>query len=198
MLSLFLFSGTGEWQLAAQTAAEMAARQEATEQYQRLQAKVEESLEAQSLIHKRLSALADELRALQQELDRKGGDFATRDELRKLADAVREVDKRREDDRREILEAIRKLASQPAPAPPPARVVKEKSTEPEPAATPATPQKGYEYEVLGGDTLSAIAAAYRANGIPVTPDQILKANPGLVASRLIPGRKIFIPDPKAK
>ena len=184
--------------LLAQSAAQMAARQEDEERYQRLQAKVEESLEAQSLIHKRMTVLADEIRNLQQEIDRKGGDFATRDELRKLADAVREVDKRREEDRREILEAIRKLASQPAPTPAPARVVKEKSTEPEPAATPATPQKGYEYVVQGGDTLSAIAAAYRANGIPVTPDQILKANPGLAANRLIPGRTIFIPDPKAK
>ena len=35
------------------------------------------------------------------------------------------------------------------------------------------------YEIHKGDTLSIIAKAYRDQGIKVTTDQILKANPGM-------------------
>ena len=43
--------------------------------------------------------------------------------------------------------------------------------------------------------LLAIAKAYRAQGIKVTTDQILKANPGLDAKNMKVGQKIFIPAP---
>ena len=62
-----------------------------------------------------------------------------------------------------------------------------------PAAT--GPQKGYDYTIQRGDTLLAIAKAYREQGIKVTTDQILKANPGLDPKSLIVGKKIFIPAP---
>ena len=43
--------------------------------------------------------------------------------------------------------------------------------------------------------LSIIVKAYRDQGIKVTADQILKANPGLDPKNLIVGKKIFIPAP---
>ena len=46
-----------------------------------------------------------------------------------------------------------------------------------------------------GDTLSIIAKAYRDQGIKVTTDQILKANPGLDPKSLKVGQKILIPAP---
>ncbi|MCD6340109.1 MAG: LysM peptidoglycan-binding domain-containing protein [Verrucomicrobia bacterium] len=58
--------------------------------------------------------------------------------------------------------------------------------------------KGYEYTVKPGDTLSAIVQAYRREKINVTIDAVLKANPGLDPRRLLPGQKIFIPDPDLK
>ncbi len=67
-----------------------------------------------------------------------------------------------------------------------------------PSTPPATPQKGYEYKVQAGDTIAAIAKAYRAQGVKVTTDDILKANPKVDPTKLYVGQKIFIPDPNAK
>ena len=50
--------------------------------------------------------------------------------------------------------------------------------------------------IQSGDTLSAIVQAYKEKNIKVTVAQILKANPGLKAERLIVGTKIFIPAPQ--
>jgi len=52
--------------------------------------------------------------------------------------------------------------------------------------------------VKRGDTLSTIVAACRQQGIKVTMDQVRKANPNLKSGRLLPGQKVFIPDPVKK
>ena len=57
------------------------------------------------------------------------------------------------------------------------------------------PERGYEYKLVAGDTLLIIAKAYRDQGVKVTADQILKANPGLDPKNLKAGQKIFIPAP---
>ena len=49
------------------------------------------------------------------------------------------------------------------------------------------------YVIQAGDTLSKIVAAYRANGIEITAENILAANPGLNAARLRLGQSILIP-----
>ena len=49
-----------------------------------------------------------------------------------------------------------------------------------------------------GDSLGAIAKAYRDQGVKVTTKDILNANPGLDPTKLYVGKKIFIPDPDAK
>src|SRR5437867_2592323 len=59
------------------------------------------------------------------------------------------------------------------------------------------PEKGFEYVVQSGDTLLAIVKAYREKNVKVTQDEILKANPGLVATRLKVGQKIWIPAPQS-
>ena len=56
-----------------------------------------------------------------------------------------------------------------------------------------TPEKGIEYTVQQGDTLSAIAQACKDKKIKVTVDQIVKANPGLKPDKMRPGQKLFIP-----
>ena len=56
-------------------------------------------------------------------------------------------------------------------------------------------RSGYEYSIQRNDNLSIIAKAYRDQGIKVTTDQILKANPGLDPKNLKVGQKIFIPAP---
>jgi phage tail protein X len=119
--------------------------------------------------------------------------------LKKLAGQLQELAKKQQDDNDLILKNLEKLGkgggvSTGHKSPP---VVPPASTDnPAPAST--GPQKGYDYAIAPGDTISAIAKAYRAQGVKVTSDQILKANPGLNANGLIVGKKIFIPDPNAK
>ena len=57
-------------------------------------------------------------------------------------------------------------------------------------------EKGYDYVIQKGDTLSIIALAYREKGIKITSEQILKANPGLKPNSLRVGQKVFIPAPQ--
>ena len=126
-------------------------------------------------------------------------DSASADDLKKLAAQVQEIDKKRQADNEQILKTIEKLgkvsggstAHKSAPA------VSNTTSTDNPA--PSTgPQKGYDYTIVAGDTVAAIAKAYRAQGVKVTTTQILAANPGLNPNSLIVGKKIFIPDPNAK
>jgi LysM repeat protein len=122
-----------------------------------------------------------------------GGDYASADDLKKLAEQVQEIDKKREEDNQKILDAFAKLGgkvrkSDPTPTPPPVETPGPPST-----PTPNGPQQGYYYKIEANNTLSAIAKAYRAQGIKVSVEDILKANPGLNANKLVVGQKIFIP-----
>ncbi len=169
---------------------------EDAEKIQRLNGLVEDLLASQATLQKRLSALTDEIHSVRED-GTKAGDrlndrFATREELRKLAESVRELDRKREEDKRLILEEIRKLAQTPV-------VVPRESSRPVPKdPTPSTPGKGYTYVVKKDDTISAIVAAYRASGVKVSVDDVLKANPNLKPTSLPVGTEIFIPDPALK
>ena len=55
------------------------------------------------------------------------------------------------------------------------------------------PTPGIEFILHSGDTLQDIAEAASALGQPLTAQQILDANPGLDAARLMVGQRIFIP-----
>jgi LysM repeat protein len=111
--------------------------------------------------------------------------------LKRLAEKIQEIDRKREADRELILGQIEKLAkTSAAPSPKPPKVTVPDTT------VPTGPEKGFEYVVQSGDTLSLIAQAYRDKNIKVTVKQILQANPGLDEKRLKVGQKIFIPAPK--
>jgi LysM repeat protein len=149
---------------------------------------------------KRISALEKQVSDLSDKLSQPAAnDYASADDLKKLAAQLQEIDQKRQDDNALILKEIERLgkisggsASHHAPTVAPAT-----STD-MPTPTASGPQKGYDYTIASGDTVSAIAKAYRAQGVKVTTDQILKANPGLDPKNLIVGKKIFIPDPNAK
>jgi LysM repeat protein len=129
---------------------------------------------------------------------------ASADDLKTLAAKVQEIDQKRQDDRELILKEIQKLGAGGSVGG--GTTTSHHSSTKKPttddttdnSATPAVPQKGYDYIVQEGDFLSTIAKDYRAKGVKVTVSQILKANPGLDVSKLYPGKKIFIPDPNAK
>jgi LysM repeat protein len=114
-----------------------------------------------------------------------------------VAEAVKEVDRKRMDDAEKIhteLLRLRKALETPLPTPKskPASAPREKVTPEKPAGD----EKVFQYTIQSGDTLGAIVQAYKEKNIKVTAAQILKANPGLKAERLIVGTKIFIPAPQ--
>jgi len=163
------------------------------QQIDQLRGQLQDLTDAQALQAKRLDALEREIRELR---DKPAGNPGVgQDDLQKLADQVQEIDKKRQEDKALILKEIEKLGkigSSPTSSHRPPPAVSATSTENSTVPGPG-PQKGYDYTIQRGDTLRAIAKAYRDQGIKVTTDQILKANPGLDANNLKAGRKIFIP-----
>ena len=157
---------------------------------------------AQELQAKRLDALAKQISDLSDKVNTPAASTgASADDLKSLATQVQEIDKKRQADRELILKQIENLGKVAGTAP-----VSHKSkpvadttvTTGDNSATPAVPQKGYDYTIAAGDTVSAIAKAYRAQGVKVTSSQILKANPKLDPAKIYVGQKIFIPDANAK
>jgi LysM repeat protein len=59
------------------------------------------------------------------------------------------------------------------------------------------PIPGNSYVIHAGDSLVSIAQAASVFGQPITIGEILKANPGLDAARLLIGQKLLIPGAKA-
>jgi LysM repeat protein len=173
------------------------AQDDATQQQiNKLNGQVQDLLDAQAVQAKRITALEKEIGELRDKSSQPGAtDTANADDLKKLADQVQEIDKKRQADRELILKEIGKLGkvggSSPGRKPTPT-VTTNSATG---SSNPGGKENGYEYKVAAGDTLSIIAKAYRDQGIKVTADQIQKANPGLNPNSLKVGQKIFIPAP---
>ena len=163
------------------------------QQIDELSGRIQTILETQAAQNKRLTALEKEISDLHDKLNQPAvNDSASADDLKKLATQVQEIDKNRQEDNEKILKLIEKWAKEGnrKPAPP--------SVTDNPPLGTGGKQKGYDYTIAAGDTLSGIAKASNAQGVKVTWEQILAANPGLNANSLIVGKKIFIPDPSAK
>ena len=113
---------------------------------------------------------------------------------------IQEIDKKRQADNDLILKQIEKLGKVSGGSTGHKSSPTVSTTTPTDTSTPSAsgPQKGYDYTIAANDTVSAIAKAYRAQGVKVTSSQILAANPGLNPNSLVVGKKIFIPDPNAK
>src|SRR5580765_5412535 len=138
----------------AEAAAAIAARQDADDRYQRLSASVQELQAANAGLQKKLSAVLEELQKVREEAARNGANYATHEDLNRLAEKLREVDQKREADNRRILDALEKLAKTPIPA------VPAPNGENEPPGKQKSEQrqteKGYWYEIKREDRLSVI------------------------------------------
>jgi LysM repeat protein len=186
------------------TAAVGRAQDAATQQQlDKLSAQIQDLTEAQVQQSKHIEALEKEIADMGDKVNQPVvNNSASVEDLKKLAQQVQEIDQKRQDDRELILKQLEKLAKisptggghHAAYNPPPAD--ESDNSAPAPAANLA--QSGHPYTIAAGDTLAAIAKAYRAQGVKVTTRQILAANPGLDANKLYVGKKIFIPDPAAK
>jgi len=153
------------------------------EQLNRLRSEVSALQTANVDLQKRLSEVLKELQELRTQSAAPKTEYASAADAKQLADAIKEVDRKREADRELILAELKKLGKSAASAP---------------AANLDTPnwnQRGFEYVIQPGNTLSAIVQAYRDQGVKVTVDDVVKANPGLKPTSLQVGQKIFIPNP---
>jgi TolA-binding protein len=158
----------------------------------------------------RISALEKKISDMEDKLNQpSGNNYASADDLKNLAEQVQEIDRKRQEDNQKILDALKTLgksggfrrpppdnsppAINPGPnSPNPTPISNQGGTQPGPGGS----QQGYWYTIQPGNTLTAISKAYRAQGVKVSVDDILKANPGLNPNSLIVGKKIWIPAPQ--
>jgi len=176
-------------------------RQEADEErYKFMSADIEKLKENNQALVQRLNELRDEIRRLSEELARansnKDKDLATREDLKHLADKIREVDDKRISDNEKTLAEIARLGktlSTPPKSysPPPPASSGKPNVEPKTGVT----EKGFEYTIRSGDNPRVIAQALAKQGMKITSQQIIAANPSVDWQKLQIKQKIFIPAP---
>jgi hypothetical protein len=174
----------------------------AQQQIDKLNGQIQDLQAAQVEQNKHIQALEKEINDLQGQASQSGGSSANSDDVKKLAEQVQEIDKKRQDDNNRILKELERLEKSLGNSTSGHKSSPDITLDTTPVAaqghSPANtsgPQNGYNYTVHSGDTLLAIVKAYRAQGIKVTTDQVLKANPGLDPKNMKVGQKIFIPAP---
>lgn len=203
-LVLLFAAGLFTHSLLAQTpstASAIADRQETEERYKRISADMESMLAANLTLQKKVSALENELQKLredQSQLRSANNNNNTTESLKRLAEKIQEVDRKREADKELIRDDIAKLGkklSEPSPrSPSKPLLVPETST---------SPEKGFPHSIESGDTLGRIVseynAAFKAKGMKtITQKQVMDANPNVAWNKLKIGQKIFVPAPSEK
>lgn len=173
----------------------------AEERYQILNSKLQTLIETQETflrrcqeLEARVTALTRELAKAKEEGARPNSQYVTREELKKVVDAVQELDRKREADKKLILDSLSDLKNLPVPAAP---------TAPKPSAEKKEDSEKWVYTVGEGDTALAIINAYnermKAEGRTlITLSQVRKANPDVNIDRIRPGEQIYIPVPAKK
>jgi TolA-binding protein len=186
--------------------------QELLEEIKHLAGEVADLREANSAQDRRIGQMQKEIDTLRGDVresrDRatsKMGDFATRDDLKKMVENIREVDQRRESDRKLILgefEKLGKTLSQPAERAERSSRNKTKEKEHEPDKEAASIEV-LSYKVKDGQRLSDILKEY--NGAlkeqgrpPVTLEQVKRANPKININRIVVGQEVLLPVPEKK
>jgi LysM repeat protein len=183
------------------SAAAIASRQEAEENYNSLKGHVEDMLAAQADQAKQIQALRRDLEDLRMQMGKPSANYASADDLKQLANSMQEMDKKREADKELILKEMEKLGqavSAPIPHTSSHSTPTDAGTGSSTAAmTPSGDQNGFYYKVQKNDSFSLIAQACREQqGLSVTSKQIEEANPNVNPAKLKVGMKIFIPTPK--
>jgi LysM repeat protein len=164
------------------------------ERINKLSAQIDVLTEAKEAQNKKIDDLESQVRDLQSQIGKPTGNYASADDVKQLADAVKEVDRKRQDDNERVLKELEKLgktlggSTSHRPSAP-----RDLEAKPSVDANPNAPH--FEYTVQPGDTLGAIVKAYRDKNIKISLQQILAANPGLKPENMKVGQKIVIPAP---
>ena len=187
---------------AEDAATEIAARQEAEENYKRMNARVEDLQAALESQKRSFESLQKEIHKLQEEVARitaSNAGAATQESLKGLAKSIEEVDKKRIADNERTLAAFDQIAKLLGNKPPSSP---NRNPAP-PTGGPATPprtggEKGNKYAIRDKDTLSGLVIALNKQGYKTTQKQIMDANPGVNWNRLKINQEIFIPEANPK
>jgi len=150
----------------------------------------------------KIAAVGQQIEELRQQLTAANKNTGVQEDLKRLAEKIEEVDRKRLEDKQAISEEIRKsmaglersLAGSGAAVHTPAPKL-QLETE-----TPAA-KNGYSYTIQDGDNLVAIVKAYNADfkskGLKtISLRQAKEANPTVDWNRLLVGQKIIIPRPE--
>src|SRR5580658_267750 len=80
------------------------------EQIDKLTGQIQDILDAQAEQGKRIEALEQKISDMQNKINTpSGNDYASTDDLKKLAEQVQEIDKKRQEDNQKILDVLAKL-----------------------------------------------------------------------------------------
>ena len=192
--SLFLCLRSGAQDPSAVAAAH---REEMENNFKRMGAKMEQLEDSLRSQQQRISSLDAEIHSLRNEVDRlktRNESAATQDSIKRLADKIEEVDKKRIADNDLIILQLKSIGktitksvipSEPRPEP---TTSKQNSTE-----QTGPPEDSLAYKVKDGDTLSRIIINLRAIKVNVTQKQVMEANPKVDWKRLQIGQTIYIP-----
>lgn len=191
------------------------------EDFRRLVDRVNSHDEAIDAYRSTIQDLRSEVARLRSENDRlktavnTPKNYATQEQITKLTEQLREVERNRAADKAQVLDAFDKLKSMPIAVPAPAPTHRpttsqgggvktgDKPTVKEPPAgtggekpaVPEVPMEFYEHSLAEGETLSAVIDAYnKQHGLKVRLQHVLKANPAIKdPKKLRQGQKIRIP-----
>lgn len=147
-----------------------------------------------SSLERQVESLRTALRQSTESTNLKLGDAVTREDLKKLANAIEEVDKKRIADRKLIVEEVQKQLGD---------LASDFNKTRTPVREPQLDGKFYPHTVEAGQYLSTILDAYNAEFKAkgkgqVTLEDIKRANPTININRIYVGQKILIPDPGNK
>lgn len=186
------------------TASSIAAQEAADERHKRLAAEMEALQLDNESMKAKIASLEQKIDDLRQQMAAAANNSGVQEDLKRLAENIALVDKKREEDKEAISEEIRKsiaslgktLAAAPVPAHAPAPKLQLESP-------PLAAEDGFSYTIQEGDSLSAIVKAYNADfkskGLKtITVKQAMEANPNVKWDRLRVGQKIVIPKPEAQ
>jgi hypothetical protein len=184
---------------AQESPATIAAREELEANYKLVNSKVdrlEETVEAQQ---KAMGTVVAELHSLRQQVDglkSRNESAATQESIKRLADKIEEVDRKRQADNELVLAQLKTLAkalSKPIKETTPPPVTR--NEKPPGSQGEVAPENLLAYKIKDGDTLVRIVTDLRAQGFKITQKQVMDVNPSVNWGKLRIGQTVYIPKP---
>ncbi len=194
------------------------------EDIRQLQTRFQQAEESEERLRARIQKLESTIAELRSQLGEvrsvaasAGKDSVTQEQLKKVLDQLRDLDRRRQEDNEKVLQQIKRLADLPTAPPPsfddPKPKGRKPSAEPsvgaggaakidskaEPKADVPKPTlpadyEFYEHVVRDNQSVSQIINEYnKGYGLKVRLKHVLEANPKLRPERLVTGQKVRIP-----